>query len=319
MASELLRKLLDAGIHFGHRTSRWNPKMKPYIFGKRNMIHIIDVRESLKGLLQSKKFLTKIVAEGGDVLFVGTKRQAKHSLVNHVPRAKMHYVSERWLGGILTNFRTIRSRLARLEELEHIEEAGEFGNYSKKMVSTLQREKKKIKRNLEGIRNMEKMPAAMVLIDPTHEHIAIREAKKLGIPTISLIDTDADPDLTDIPIPGNDDSIRSIDLIVRELADSVIEGLEARPEEKPAKMESTHDAVPADLEKKRARQRPRRKSPRKIEESAPAVKQEVPETKSETVEAAPAAEVMPVVEESPKAEPAPAVEAAPESTPTTEE
>ncbi len=316
MASELLRELLDAGIHFGHRTSRWNPKMKPYIFGKRNMIHIINVKESLKGLLLAKKFLTKLVAEGGDVLFVGTKRQAKHSLSTHVPRAKMHYVSERWLGGILTNFRTIRSRLARLEELERIEEAGEFGNYSKKMVSTLQREKKKIKRNLEGIRNMEKMPVAMVLIDPTHEHIAIREAKKLGIPTIALIDTDADPDLTDIPIPGNDDSIRSIDLVVRELTDSVIEGLEARPEEQPAKVEAVQNAVPADLERKKTRQRPQRKAPQKLESAPQVTPQEVSEVKAESE----ANEVSPsATEASPAAQETPKAEEAPEATPKTEE
>ncbi len=263
MASELLKELLAAGIHFGHRASRWNPKMKPYIFGKRNMIHIIDIKETLKGLLKAKKFLTQKVAEGGDVLFVGTKRQAKHAIETHAKRANMHYVSERWLGGTLTNFRTIRARLARLEELERLEESGELANYSKKMISMLQREKKKIKRNLEGIRRMESMPAVMVIIDPKHEHIAIREAKKLDIPTISLIDTDADPDLTDIPIPGNDDSIRAIDVILRELADAVIEGVNLRPEEQPAgSVSQTEQAEASDL--REARRRPRRRPPQRI-------------------------------------------------------
>ncbi len=263
MASELLKELLAAGIHFGHRASRWNPKMKPYIFGKRNMIHIIDIKETLKGLLKAKKFLTQKVAEGGDVLFVGTKRQAKHAIEAHAKRANMHYVSERWLGGTLTNFRTIRSRLARLEELEKLEESGELANYSKKMIATLQREKKKIKRNLEGIRRMESMPAVMVIVDPRYEHIAIREAKKLDIPTISLIDTDADPDLTDIPIPGNDDSIRAIDVVLRELADAVIEGVKLRPEEQPAVSSGQNlDAEPADL--REAKRRPRRRPPQRV-------------------------------------------------------
>ncbi len=273
MASELLKELLAAGIHFGHRASRWNPKMKPYIFGKRNMIHIIDIKETLKGLLRAKKFLTKIVADGGDVLFVGTKRQAKHAIENHAKRANMHYVSERWLGGTLTNFRTIRSRLARLEELERIEESGELANYSKKMIATIQREKKKIKRNLEGIRRMETMPAVMVIVDPRYEHIALREAKKLDIPTISLIDTDADPDLTDIPIPGNDDSMRAIDIVLRELADAVIEGVNLRPEEQPAPASETEDAKPQDLREAKKR-KPRRKPPQQVEAKQAAVKTE---------------------------------------------
>ncbi len=233
MASELVKELLDSGIHFGHRVSRWNPKMKPYIFGKRNMIHIIDIKETLKGILRSKKFLAKMVSEGGDILFVGTKRQARNAVETQAKRCNMHYVTERWLGGTLTNFRTIRSRLARLEELERLEETGELGNYSKKMISTLSRERKKMKRNLEGIRKMDKMPAVMVLIDPGFEHIAVKEARKLDIPTVCLIDTEGDPDNADIPIPGNDDSMRAIDIVMRELADAVIEGMASRPEELP--------------------------------------------------------------------------------------
>ncbi len=262
MTKELLKELLDAGIHFGHRVSRWNPKMKPYIFGRRNMVHIIDIKETLKGLLRAKQFLKKTVADGGDVLFVGTKRQAKHSVSHHAQRCNMHYVSERWLGGTLTNFQTIRSRLARLEELERLEETGEIANYSKKMISTLQREKKKIKRNLEGIRRMDKLPSVLVIVDPAYEYIAVKEARKLGIPTVALIDTDGDPDPIDIIIPGNDDSMRAIDIVLRELADAVLEGLQSRPEETTVP-EGEEKAIPADLAERRAKVGARRRPPRR--------------------------------------------------------
>jgi len=259
LASELVRELLDAGIHFGHRVSRWNPKMQPYIFGKRNMIHVIDIKETLKGLLRAKKFLGNLVANGGDVLFVGTKRQARNAVENHAKRCQMHYVTERWLGGTLTNFQTIRSRLARLEELEQLEETGELANYSKKMISNLQREKKKIKRNLEGIRRMDKLPNALIVMDVGHEHIAVREAKKLGIPTICLIDTEGDPDYADIPIPGNDDSMRAIEIVSRELADSILEGIAARPEEQPAPSQAAAADSPGPRQP-----RPRRRPPTRI-------------------------------------------------------
>lgn len=228
MASELVRQLIDSGIHYGHRVSRWNPKMRPYIYGRRNLIHIMDIKETVRGLLYARKFLSKIVANGSDVLFVGTKRQAKHTVMDQAKRVGMHYVTERWLGGTLTNFRTIRSRLARLEELEALESNGQMQQFSKKMVSSLAREKHKIKRNLEGIRRMEKMPGALIVIDVRREHLAVKEAKKLGIPTVCLIDTDSDPDFADIPIPGNDDAIRAIDLIVTLLSDAVEQGLKAR-------------------------------------------------------------------------------------------
>ncbi len=234
MASELVQKLIESGIHFGHRVSRWNPKMQPYIFGKRNLIHIIDIRETVKGLLRARKFLAGVVNKGGDVLFVGTKRQARSAIMKVAERTKMHYVAERWLGGTLTNYRTIRSRLARLEELEAIE-AGGTAEYSKKMIATLNRERRKIKRNLEGIRRMSKLPSALVLIDVKREHIAAKEARKLGIPVIGLIDTDSDPDMVDIPIPGNDDAMRAIELICEALGDAIMEGLRGRPrEEAPA-------------------------------------------------------------------------------------
>ena len=230
--AELVKSLVDAGVHFGHRVSRWNPKMEPYILGKRNMIHIIDVRETVKGLLRAKKLMQQTVSQGRDILFVGTKRQARNTVQVEAGRCGMHYVSERWLGGTLTNFRTIRARLNRLEELEKLWETGAIESYSKKMKSTLSREKDKIKANLEGIRKMERMPGVMFLIDTRREHIAVKEARKLGVKTVALIDTDSDPDLIDLPIPGNDDAMRAIEIILRELADSIIEGKTSRPETK---------------------------------------------------------------------------------------
>lgn len=228
MANSLVQDLIEAGIHFGQRASGWNPKMQPFIYGKRNGIHIIDIKETVKGLLLAKKYIARTVTDGKDVCFVGTKRQAKSVIETRVPDVKMHYVTERWLGGTLTNFRTIRLRLKRLEELETIEQKDSFASYSKKMESQLKREQKKIKRNLEGIRHMEKLPGVLVVIDVRRELTALKEARKLGIPTICLLDTDGDPDLADIAIPGNDDSMRSIDVVIRELCMAVAEGRQQR-------------------------------------------------------------------------------------------
>ena len=229
--AELIKKLIDAGIHFGHPASRWNPKMKPYIHGKRGNIHIIDVKETLKGLIRAKRLVQNAAAEGRDVLFVGTKRQAREIVAEHADRAGMHYVVERWLGGTLTNFRTIRARLNRLDELDQLWSSGEIETYSKKMKSTLGRERDKIKTNLEGIRNMEKMPGIMFIIDTRREKIAVKEAQKLGLTTIALIDTDSDPDLVDLPIPGNDDAMKAIEVIVKELADAAEAGRKGRPQQ----------------------------------------------------------------------------------------
>jgi len=239
LASEFVRKLIDSGIHFGHRTSAWDPKMRPYVFGTRNQIHIIDIRETVKGLLCARKFVANVVAKGQDVLFVGTKRQARHAVMEAAKRAGMHYVSERWLGGTLTNYRTIRSRLARLEELEAIEAEGMAGKYSKKMIATLTRERRKIKRNLEGIRGMTKLPGALFVIDVRREYISCLEARKLKIPVIGVIDTDSDPDYVDIPIPGNDDAMRAIEMICESLVEAIEEGKRARPPE------AVNEAAPA--------------------------------------------------------------------------
>jgi small subunit ribosomal protein S2 len=224
VAPVLVKQLIEAGVHFGHRASRWNPKMRPYIYARQNLIHIIDVRETIRGLLRAKKYLKQVATGGSLVLFVGTKRQAGETIEREAERCGMPYVSDRWLGGTLTNFRTIRNRLSRLEQLEKIRSGDELATYSKKMQSALTREYRKMFRNLNGMRTMNRLPECMVIIDPKKERNAIREAQKLGITTVALIDTDSDPDTVDLPIPGNDDSIRSIELIVQQLADAIIEG-----------------------------------------------------------------------------------------------
>jgi small subunit ribosomal protein S2 len=221
---DLVKDLVDAGVHFGHRSSRWNPKMRPYIFARRNLIHIIDVRETVRGLLRAKKYLGQVAAHGSLILFVGTKRQAADAVEREADRCGMPYVNDRWLGGTLTNFRTIRSRLTRLEELESVRDSEAINTYSKKMQSALNREYRKMYRNLHGIRTMNRLPECLVIVDPKKERNAVREAKKLGIATVALIDTDCDPDVVDLPVPGNDDSIRSIELILRLITDAIAEG-----------------------------------------------------------------------------------------------
>jgi small subunit ribosomal protein S2 len=224
LASLSAKELIEAGVHFGHRASRWNPKMRPYIYGRRNLIHIIDVKESIRGLLRAKKYLRQVSAGGSLILFVGTKRQAAESIEREGQRCGMPYVSDRWLGGTLTNFRTIRNRLSRLEELETLMKSEQFDTYSKKMQSALKREFRKMYRNLNGMRTMNRIPECLVVIDPKKEHNAVSEANKLGVTTVALIDTDCDPDQISLPIPGNDDSIRSIEIVLAQLADAVLEG-----------------------------------------------------------------------------------------------
>jgi len=224
MSGNLVQELVEAGVHFGHRASRWNPKMEPYIYARQNLIHIIDIRETVRGLLRAKKYLQQVAAGGSLVLFCGTKRQASSAIEREAARCGMPFVSERWLGGALTNFRTIRSRLSRLEELEAIRGGDELATYSKKAQSALNREYRKMYRNLNGMRSMNRLPECVVVFDPKKEKNAIREATKLGIATVALIDTDCDPDAVDLPIPGNDDGIRSIEVIARHLADAVLAG-----------------------------------------------------------------------------------------------
>ena len=229
MAKELVRELINAGVHFGHGVSRWNPKMAPYIFVKRGNIHIIDVRKTLKGLLIAKKLLADVVSSGKDVVFVGTKRQAQKAVEEIAKKCNMHFVSHRWLGGMLTNFRTVRSRLQRLEELEAMQQDGSMEKESKKQGSRLKREMRKIKANLDGVREMSRLPGAVVAVDARKEYLALREARKLGVATIAVIDTDSDPDTVDVAIPANDDSIRAIALILNELCNAVAAGKTMMP------------------------------------------------------------------------------------------
>jgi small subunit ribosomal protein S2 len=260
-----VKDFIDAGVHYGHRASRWNPKMKPYIYGKRNLIHIIDLKETVRGLLRAIKFFNRVAAANGLVLFVGTKRQAADTIIEECNRSGMPYVTERWLGGTLTNFRTIRSRLQRLEELENTLEGEQALSYSKKMISTLSRERRKIERNLSGIRHMNRLPEALLVIDPRREHIAVAEAIKLGIKVVALLDTDCDPDLVDLPIPGNDDSMRSIELVMKHLTDAILEGRAAAPPE---------PQPPAEIAQARGdRDRDRRRGPGRGEGLRGAVKQ----------------------------------------------
>ena len=224
MSNPIVKEMIEAGVHFGHRTSLWNPKMAPYIFGRKNQIHIMDIRETLRGLLRAKKYLSQVAGGGSLILFVGTKRQAGEAVEAQAARCGMPFVSERWLGGTLTNFRTIRSRLSRLEELEELRSGDRINEYSKKMQSSLNREYRKMYRNLNGLRSMNRLPECLFIVDPGKERNAIREAKRLGIPTVALIDTDSDPSQVDLPIPGNDDGIRSVELILKQLADAVIKG-----------------------------------------------------------------------------------------------
>lgn len=239
MANELAKELIDAGVHFGHRISRWNPKMRPYIFGKRNLIHVIDVKETLRGILLGRKFLSQVVAKGLDVLFVGTKRQARKAIAENAERVDMHWVNDRWLGGTLTNFNEIRKRVARLEHLEALDAEGKLDQYSKKEGASLRREMRKIQRNLGGLRRMTRLPGALVIIDQRREMIAVREARKLKIPVVCLLDTDSDPDVIDIPIPGNDDAMRAIELIVKNLAEAIGTGVQERGKAKADAAEAT--------------------------------------------------------------------------------
>ena len=237
-----VKELIDAGVHFGCRVSRWNPKMRPFIYGRRNLIHILDLRETLRGLLRGQNFLYHTAASGAQVLWVGTKRQVKGVIKDAGERTGMPVVTERWIGGTLTNFSVIRSRLRRLEELETMEEDGSMSNHSKKMISTLRRERRKITRNLGGIREMGSMPGALVVVDPGREVNAVKEARRLGIPVVGILDSDCDPTLVDIVIPGNDDALKSVRLLIESLSASVEEGCANRREQ----VASTQGADKAD-------------------------------------------------------------------------
>lgn len=287
MAKQLARELIGAGVHFGHSASRWNPKMAPFIFAKRGKIHIIDVRKTLAGVFIAKKLVTRVVSSGKDVVFVGTKRQAQKPVKTTAEKCGMHYVSERWLGGMLTNFRTIRSRLKRLEQLEAMQEDGSLKSDSKKQASRLKREMRKIKTNLSGIQDMSRLPGLVVVVDSGKEHLALQEAQKLGIPAIGIIDTDCDPDMMDVAIPGNDDSIKAIELILNELADAVAIGktmVQAAEQKKPhmAVRKARRALATADKRKTRSRKKAETENTKTASAAPQQTDKEEPEKEKET-------------------------------------
>lgn len=219
-----MKQLLEAGVHFGHQTKKWNPKMKKYIFTDRNGIHIINLEDTQKQIDEAYLFVKDKASKGANVLFVGTKKQASETIAQEAERAGMYYVNNRWLGGTLTNFSTIRSRIERMNKLNQMEQLGDFDLLPKKEVIKLKAERDKLQANLLGIKDMVKLPSLIILVDPKNEHICVREARRLGIPTVGIVDTNCDPDDVDVCIPANDDAIRSVKLILNALADAVIEG-----------------------------------------------------------------------------------------------
>ncbi len=228
MSAISMKQLLEAGVHFGHQTRRWNPKMREYIFTERNGIYIIDLQKTVKKIDDAYNFIQQLSANGETILFVGTKKQAQESIEQEARRCGMYYVNQRWLGGMLTNFKTIQTRIAKLRKIEQMEENGDFDLLPKKEVIKLKAEQEKLEKNLGGIKDMKKLPGAMFVVDPRKEHIAVLEARALNIPIIGIVDTNCDPDEIDYVIPGNDDAIRAVKLIAGKMADAVIEGRQDR-------------------------------------------------------------------------------------------
>jgi len=224
MAALTMKELLEAGVHFGHQTKRWNPKMQKYIFGERNGIYIIDLQKTLKKFREAYGYVRDLAASGGTVLFVGTKKQAQETVFEEAGRCSMFYVNHRWLGGTLTNFATIRKSIARLRKLDEMSETGEYERLPKKEVIGLERERAKLQSALVGIKNMDRLPSAVFIIDPKKERIAVEEAQRLAIPIVAIVDTNCDPTGIDYPVPGNDDAIRAVRLITARVADAILEG-----------------------------------------------------------------------------------------------
>jgi small subunit ribosomal protein S2 len=272
-----MKELLEAGVHFGHQTRRWNPKMKPYIFGARNGIHIIDLQKTVSLFATTNDFIVNTVADGYSLLYVGTKKQAHESIVEESERCGMFYVVNRWLGGTLTNFQTIRKSVGRLKELESMKNDGTLGRYTKKEALKMEKELVKLEKALGGIKDMDELPGAVFIVDPKKENIAVKEARKLGIPVIAIADTNCDPDEIDYIIPGNDDAIRAIRLICSKIADACIEGHDLAEERLRAEAQLSEEAE-AQIEEG---------APLSEEEGPEVVivsKKQEPETSEETVE-----------------------------------
>lgn len=243
MAVVSMKQLLEAGVHFGHQTRRWNPKMAEYIFTERNGIYIIDLQKTVKKLEQAYDFIRDVVADGGEILFVGTKKQAGDSVKEEALRCGMHYVNARWLGGMMTNFKTIKRRIKRLEQLRTMQEDGTFDLLPKKEVIKLNLEIEKLEKFMGGIKNMDKLPGALFVVDPRKEKIAVAEAKNLGIPVVAIVDTNCDPDDVDYVIPGNDDAIRAVKLLAGAMANAVLEAKQGEQVEVEAVVEETTEEV----------------------------------------------------------------------------
>ncbi len=271
MATITMKELLEAGVHFGHQTKRWNPRMKEYIFGERNGIYIIDLQKTLKMFKEASKFVTELTAAGKVILFVGTKRQAQDAIAEEANRCGMFYINQRWLGGLLTNWVTIQKSVKRLQELDEMATDGRYDLLTKKEVIRLERERKHLQANLAGIKNMRRLPDAIFVVDSNNEAIAVKEARKLGIPVVAVVDTNCDPTVVDYIIPGNDDALRAIRLFTSKISDSVAEGVQmagekrssaagvtadaqleaapqAVPDSKPASAEAAQEAEEVDLE-----------------------------------------------------------------------
>jgi small subunit ribosomal protein S2 len=259
-----LKDLLEAGVHFGHQTKRWNPKMKQFIFGERNGIYIIDLAKTARLFREAEQFAMNLAADGRTVLFVGTKRQAQDAIAEEAQRCGMYFVNQRWLGGLLTNFTTIQRSLARLRDLEAMETDGRYDSLSKKEISQIEKEKRKLQKNLEGIRHMSRLPDALFVVDTRKEKIAVDEARKLKIPVIGIVDTNCDPDEVDYVIPGNDDALRAIRLFASKIADAVTSGRGIR--------ESAHadDGSDSDVDDRNRRPRGPVRPPRAEQASTPA-------------------------------------------------
>ncbi|MFP4472462.1 MAG: 30S ribosomal protein S2 [Candidatus Omnitrophota bacterium] len=247
MPSEVIKTLLECGVHFGHQTRRWNPKMKRFIFGERSGIYIIDLEKTEERLSAAKEFVKNVAAGGGNVLFIGTKKQAQDVIETEARRAEMPFINNRWMGGLLTNFVTVRQSVSKLRRIEAMSEDGTLENLKKKEVVTINKNKEKLLRDLDGIRDMEKLPDAVFIIDTRREEIAVKEADRLGIPIVALIDTNCDPDLITYPVPGNDDALKSIRFIASTISDSIIEGRKQFDETEAIRKRKA--AVPAKEEK----------------------------------------------------------------------
>jgi len=265
LAAIAMKDLLEAGVHFGHQTKRWNPKMKEFIFGERNGIYIIDLGKTVRLFREAEEFVTNLAADGRTILFVGTKRQAKDVIAEEAQRCNMFYVNERWLGGLLTNFATIQRSLGRLRDLEAMATDGRFDTLSKKEIARNEKERKKLQKNLEGIRLMSRLPDAVFIVDTKKEQIAVDEARKLRIPVIGIVDTNCDPDEVDFVIPGNDDALRSIRLFASRIAETVIQGRDMKQSiDAEAARESAEESAASDTDRRAAR------SQRRAREAQPA-------------------------------------------------